>query len=85
MRFWRRRPLMCRDLVELITDYLEGTMPARDRARFDRHLAGCDGCTAYLEQMRITIRLTGRLDERQLDPDARAALLHAFQGWARSG
>ena len=85
MRFWRRRPLMCRELVEVITDYLEGSMPARERARFEAHLAGCDACTAYVEQMRITIRLTGRLDERDLDADTRAALMHAFHGWAGSG
>jgi len=85
MRFWRRRPLMCRELVEVITDYLEGTMPARERARFEAHLAGCDACTAYVEQMRTTIRLTGRLDERDLDADTRTALMHAFHGWAGSG
>ena len=85
MRFWRRRPLMCRELVELITEYLEGAMPARERARFEAHLAGCDACTAYVEQMRTTILLTGRLDERDLDADTRAALMHAFRGWAGSG
>jgi len=50
--------------------------------RFENHIAGCDGCTAYLEQMRETIRLTGTLREQQISPDARAALLHAFRGWA---
>jgi anti-sigma factor RsiW len=49
----------CIELVELVTDYLEDSMPADERARFDEHISGCEGCTTYLEQFRITIRLTG--------------------------
>ena len=75
-------PIACRDLVELVTDYLEGALSPEQHARFQSHIAGCDGCTAYLEQMRETIRLTGTLREQQISPDARAALLHAFRGWA---
>ena len=75
-------PIACRDLVELVTDYLEGALPADQHERFQQHIAGCDGCTAYLGQMRETIRLTGTLREQQISPDARAALLHAFRGWA---
>ena len=75
-------PIACRDLVELVTDYLEGALSPEQHARFESHIAGCDGCTAYLEQMRETIRLTGTLREQQISPDARAALLHAFRGWA---
>jgi anti-sigma factor RsiW len=75
-------PIACRDLVELVTDYLEGALSPQQHARFQHHIAGCDGCTAYLEQMRETIRLTGTLREQQISPDARAALLHAFRGWA---
>ena len=75
-------PIACRDLVELVTDYLEGTLPSEQHARFENHIAGCDGCTTYLEQMRETIRLTGTLREQQISPDARAVLLHAFRGWA---
>ncbi|HET6847534.1 MAG TPA: zf-HC2 domain-containing protein [Gaiellales bacterium] len=78
------RPLPCQELVELVTDYLEGALPPADRERFDRHIAGCDGCTAYLEQMRATIRLTGRLRPDDVDPAARAALLRAFRGWSVS-
>ena len=51
--------LSCRELVELVTAYLEGTLPAGARKRFEAHLAECDGCTTYLEQMRTTIRLSG--------------------------
>ena len=75
-------PIPCCELVELVTDYLEGALSPQQHARFEHHIAGCDGCTAYLEQMRETIRLTGTLREQQISPDARAALLHAFRGWA---
>jgi predicted anti-sigma-YlaC factor YlaD len=55
------RPLTCRQLVEFVTDYLEAALSPRDGARFERHLARCPGCRAYLDQMRRTIRLVGRL------------------------
>lgn len=76
--------MTCIELVELVTDYLGGSMPADQRARFDEHVAGCEGCTTYLEQFRITIRLTGMLTEEQIAPDARAALLDAFRDWRAS-
>ena len=74
----------CIQLVELVTEYLEGSMPADQRARFDEHIAGCDGCTTYLEQVRITIRLTGMLSEEQIAPDARETLLGVFRDWQTS-
>jgi len=77
-------PLPCQQLVELVTDYLEGALPPADRERFDSHIAGCDGCTAYLEQMRTTITLTGRLRREDIAPDALAALLRSFRGWSVS-
>jgi anti-sigma factor RsiW len=73
--------MRCRELVELITDYLEGTLPALDRARFDHHIAGCDGCRAYLDQMRETIRAIGRLPPESLSPEMERKLLDAFRGW----
>ena len=73
--------LTCRELVELVTDYLEGALSREDRFRFDRHLAGCEGCTAYLEQMRAAIAAAGTLREDELDPGVRNALLAAFRGW----
>jgi len=75
----------CSELVELVTDYLEGSMVADQRTRFDEHVWGCDGCTTYLEQSRITIRLTGMLSEEQVAPDAREALLGAFRDCRASG
>lgn len=73
----------CQELVELVTDYLDGALPPAERARFDAHIAGCDGCRAYLEQIRLTIRLSGTLLPEQLDPAAEEALLEAFRDWKR--
>jgi len=76
--------LPCRDLVELVTEYLEDRLSPVDRARFDAHLAACDACRAFLEQFRQTIRTLGRLPEESLSAEARTALLAAFRGWQRS-
>lgn len=73
--------LTCQELVEVITDYLEGALPPADLARFERHLLRCEGCTTYVDQMRETIRLTGMLREDQIPAGARDALLSAFRGW----
>ena len=73
--------IRCRELVELITDYLEGALPAPERARFERHIAVCDGCHAYLDQMRQTIGALGRLPPESLSADAQRKLLDAFRGW----
>ena len=61
--------LTCVELVELVTDYLEGALSPRERARFDAHLAECDGCQAYVEQMRTVIALTGRITEEAIPPE----------------
>ena len=73
--------MTCKELVEVITDYLEGALPAEDRARFERHLGKCEGCHAYLDQMRETIRALGHLPPESLSPEAERALLDAFRGW----
>ena len=73
----------CRELVELITDYLEDRLSPIDLARFEAHLAECDACRTYLDQIRQTIRVLGRLPEESLSSDARNALLDAFRGWSR--
>ena len=72
------KPLMCQEFVELVTDYLEGALPRRDRRRLEKHLAACDGCTAYLEQVRLTVRSLGELPPEPADPHVRAHLLAAF-------
>jgi anti-sigma factor RsiW len=73
--------LTCKELVELVTDYLEGSLTDGDRARFEAHIAGCENCTRYLAQMRETIRLTGMLTEEQLPAEQRDTLLDAFRDW----
>ena len=73
--------LTCREVVEIVSDYLEGALSPEDRARFDAHLATCAGCTAYVEQMRETIRLTGMLTEEQVPVEQRERLRRAFRDW----
>jgi anti-sigma factor RsiW len=80
MRLFRRQ-LACIEVVEVITDYLEGALPARTRRLLEQHLTGCDGCDAYLEQMRRTIEATGRLREEDVPPELEARLLLAFESW----
>ena len=73
--------LACRDLVELVTEYLEGSLPTSDRVRFEQHLSTCEGCTIYLDQMRRTIQITGHLTEESVPAPARDRLLRAFRDW----
>jgi anti-sigma factor RsiW len=82
-RFRGRPPLTCDELVELVTAYVEGTLDARERGRFEAHLDRCDGCTHYVEQLRTTIMLTGRLNGAELPDSAREQLLDAFREWKR--
>lgn len=74
----------CQEIVELVTDYLEGTMPLADRARFEQHLVICDACGEYLVQMRQTLRATGELRSDDIAADALAALQHVFRAWKMS-
>jgi anti-sigma factor RsiW len=74
-------PMACQELVELVTDYLEGRLSPADRERFDAHIAGCDACTAYLEQMRMTLAALGRIPEESISAPAREELLVAFREW----
>jgi anti-sigma factor RsiW len=76
-----RAGLTCREVVELVTAYLEGALSRRDRRRFEAHIAACDGCTTYLEQMRLTIEALGRVPEASISPAAREALTGAFRDW----
>ena len=76
--------LTCQELVELVTDYLEGALPPDLLGRFEAHLLDCDDCPMYIEQLRTTIRLTGRLAEDDVPADGRATLLVHFRAWHRS-
>ena len=74
-------PMDCDELVELITDFIEGQMPPEEHARLEYHLAQCEPCNAYLEQMRLTIRTLGRLENESIHAKARGRLLAAFRDW----
>jgi anti-sigma factor RsiW len=83
MRLWRRHrhadPLACREFVELVTDYLEGRLPDAERARFEEHLADCDGCAGYLEDTRRMIATLGAHTAPPVDEATRSALARAFR------
>ncbi len=81
MRLLQRRDLVCQQAVELVTDYLEGTLSRRGRKRFEAHLAGCPHCTEYLSQMRETIRLTGRLEPEDLTLQQRDEFVELYRRW----
>ena len=76
--------LTCRELIELVTDYLEGALSAQEQARFDRHLAKCTGCRNYLAQMRHTISSLGRLSEENITAQERDDLLGVFRNWKKA-
>jgi anti-sigma factor RsiW len=81
----RQPELVCQQVVELVTDYLEDALSAEDRQRFERHLAGCPHCTEYLAQMRETIRLAGRVGPEDLTPVMRADLTDLYRRWRDEG
>jgi anti-sigma factor RsiW len=74
----------CQELVEVITDYLEGALPERDRIRFEEHLAICESCREYVAQLERTMEVVGVVREQELDPEVRDGLVAAFRGWARA-
>ena len=84
-RLFRRRSgdpgLSCQELVELVTDYFEDALSPADRARFDAHIAGCEGCTMYLRQMREMLELLGELTTDSISPQAESELLATFRDW----
>ena len=77
--------LTCKELVELVTDYLEGTLAPSEKARFQEHVGGCPGCRIYLQQMRQTVRTLGRLSEEAIQPQVRDELLQLFRQWKGRG
>jgi len=79
--FLRPRDLVCQQAVELVTDYIEGALSRADRRRFESHLAGCPHCTEYLEQMRVTIQLSGRIEPDELPLEMRDELVALYRQW----
>jgi anti-sigma factor RsiW len=74
----------CKELVELVTNYLEDALPPEERARFEEHLTICPGCVTYVEQMRETVQVVGNLREESIPPEKRDELLAAFRDWKHS-
>ena len=86
MKLLPQKPaLVCQEVVELVTDYLEGALSRSERRRFEAHLAGCEHCTEYLAQMHATIRLTGRLDVEDLTPAMREEFTALYRRWRSEG
>jgi anti-sigma factor RsiW len=81
----RSRGLVCQEVVELVTDYLEGALSPADRRRFEAHLVGCPHCTEYLAQMRETIRLAGRVAPEDFSPEMRTDLTDLYRRWRAEG
>ncbi|HWB66594.1 MAG TPA: anti-sigma factor [Mycobacteriales bacterium] len=81
MRVFRRRALVCRQAVALVTGYLEDALSRADRIRFERHLAACPHCSAYLEQIRMMIALTGRIEPESLDRQVQDELITLYRQW----
>jgi len=77
----RSEEMSCQELVEVITDYLEGSLPEEDRVRFEAHLRECPWCQNYVDQMRRTVRTLGSLAREPLAPEVREKLLDAFREW----
>lgn len=78
-------PVTCREVLDLLTDYLESALSGPLRERVERHLADCDGCERHLDQLRATIGALGGLAEDDVAPDVRDRLLAAFRSWPRAG
>jgi anti-sigma factor RsiW len=86
LRFRSRPPgLVCQQVVELVTDYLEGSLSPADHRRFEAHLADCPHCTEYLAQIRETIRLAGRVEPEDLTPAMRTDLTDLYRRWRAEG
>lgn len=80
-----REEITCRELVELVTEYLEGSLPGHDRMRLQAHLAECPYCEEYIAQMRRTVAALGKLPPEPIDPAREQVLLEAFRGWRSAG
>ena len=81
MQMSRREHILCRQAVELVTDYLEGALTAAERARFEAHLSDCPHCREYLREMRVTIAAMGRVEPEALSREARDELVALYRSW----
>jgi anti-sigma factor RsiW len=77
----RRRALVCRDAVALMSDYVDDVLSRRDRERLEAHLATCPHCTEYLAQIKATITATGRVQPDDLSEEALDDLVTLYRRW----
>lgn len=77
--------LTCQELVELVTEYLDNALPAEKRSAFEQHISGCSSCWNYVEQMRYTVKLVGKLSEKDIPSPYREEMLSAFRTWRDAG
>jgi anti-sigma factor (TIGR02949 family) len=75
----------CQEMIEVVTNYLDGALPPEEQQRFERHLSYCAGCSTYVDQMRETIRQAGMVPrEESLPPELREGIIAQFRTWKRS-
>jgi len=75
--------ITCQEVVELVTDYFEGALPADQADLFEQHINFCEGCDWYVDQMRTTVAAVGRVEEEDVPDEMRERLLTAFRDWKR--
>jgi anti-sigma factor RsiW len=73
--------ISCQEVVELVTGYLDGALPAEDAALFEQHLNFCEGCVWYVHQIKATIETVGQVGEEDIPPEAKEGLMSAFRDW----
>jgi anti-sigma factor RsiW len=76
--------ITCQELVELVTDYLDGALPPDVSTSFEQHMNFCDGCVTYVDQIRVSVATAGRVVEDDVSPEARDRLMSAFRDWRSS-
>jgi anti-sigma factor RsiW len=76
--------ISCQEVVELVSDYLEGALAAGETSLFEQHLNFCEGCVWYVDQLRTTVQTVGRIREEEMPAETRDRLLAAFRDWRTS-
>jgi anti-sigma factor (TIGR02949 family) len=76
--------LSCQEVVELVTEYLDESLPPEDASLFEQHLNFCEGCVWYVDQLRTTVETVGEIREEQIPPETKERLMGAFRDWRRS-
>jgi anti-sigma factor RsiW len=76
--------LSCQEVVELVTEYLDGSLSAEDASLFEQHINFCEGCVWYVDQLRTTVETVGEVREEDISPEAKERLMGAFREWRGS-